>query len=158
MAKGQTKAESIEHWAALATGSNPLSVMRPIPYKTPGSKYGCDGIRIDGSPQFIDAVLSNLQGLIDGENCVTRLEVSRRVVECKAGYKSGMNAETGAEVCYLRLHMRSVEGSLSSSFFDRDLHDSTRRYADSIGAKNDERIFEAAKEQPDRFIFATAKP
>ena len=128
------KHESLQHWRGLPDGQNPLAVMRPIPYRTRGSRYGCDGVRIDGSPQFIDAVLSCLKALIDGENNVTRLELARHPVEPREGFKAGQNATEGAEVCYVRLHMRSREGSHASAFFDRDLHDASERYAEVIGA------------------------
>ena len=129
-----TKATTLQQWRAMEPGGNPLAAMRPIPYKTGGSKYGCDGIRIDGSPAFIDAVLSCLQGLIDGENNVTRLELARHAVEPKPGYKAGQNADKGAQVCYIRLHLRSTEGAHVSAFFDRNLHGASERYAETIGA------------------------
>lgn len=128
------KSEALTHWKALEAGQDPLAAMRPVPYKTTGSRYGCDGIRIDGSPEFIDAVLSNLQALVDGENNVTRLELARHEVKPQPGFKAGENAASGAEVCYLRLHMRSKEGAHASAFFDRNLHESTERYAEKVGA------------------------
>lgn len=75
------KNEALERWRALPSDVNPLSHMKPIPYKTKGSKYGCCGIRIDGSPKFVDAVLGRLKGIIEGESNETRLELSRRKVE-----------------------------------------------------------------------------
>ncbi len=128
------KSDSLKHWRGLEPGQDPLKYMAPIPYKTTGSRYGCDGIRIDGSPAFIDAVLSRLQSLLDGENNVTRLELARHAVKVQPGYKSGQNADAGAEVCYVRLHMRSTQGSAVSSFFDRKLHRATERYAETIDA------------------------
>ena len=128
------KHESLERWAGLAAGQNPLAVMRPIQPKTRGSRYGCDGIRIDGSPAFIDAVLSCLKPLLDGENNATRLELARNVVTCQPGYKSGRNADPGAEVCYIRLHVRGRERAMSSAFFDKHLHAASERYAEAIGA------------------------
>ena len=128
------KQEAIEHWKAMESGRNPLAVMSPIPPKTKGSRYGCDGIRIDGSPAFIDAVLSNLQSLLDGENNFTRLELSRNAVKVSPGYKSGKNASMGAECCYIRLHERTSEGAHVSAVFDRDLHEVSERYAETIGA------------------------
>ncbi len=129
-----TKAQTLQAWRSLEPRQNPLALMVPIPAKTTGSRYGCCGVRIDGTPQFIDAVLSNLQGLIDGENNVTRLELARNKVTCKPGYKAGQNASEGAESCYIRLHMRTRQGSHVSAFFDRDLHGASERYAETIGA------------------------
>ena len=59
------KAEAIQHWRSLESDQPILRHFTPIPYKASGSKYGTCGIRIDGSPQFVDAVLSRLQDLID---------------------------------------------------------------------------------------------
>ena len=128
------KADTLKHWRTLEPGQNPLAVMCPIQPKTVGSRYGCDGIRIDGSPAFIDAVLSCLKDLLPGENNVTRLELARNHVTKKPGYKSGMNAEADAEVCYIRLHARTIEGQHVSAFFDRDLYSQTEAYAKAIGA------------------------
>ena len=121
------KAEALTKWRRMEKPVNPMSVMRPIPYKTDGRKYGCDGVRIDGSPEFIDAVLSNLTDMIVGENNITRLELSRRPANTE--FKSNANSRPDAEVCYIRLHMRSTYGSRASAFFDRDLHDASVRYA-----------------------------
>lgn len=103
-----TKHDSLVRWRALDPGQNPLPVMRPIPYKTVGSRYGACGIRIDGSPAFVDAVLSNLKPLLAGENMNTRLELSRAKV--KTGFKALPNAQDDAECCYIRLHVRGRVG------------------------------------------------
>ena len=101
-----TKHDSIEHWRGLEPGQNPLPFMTPIPYQTRGSRYGSCGIRIDGNPAFIDAVLSNLKPLLAGENMATRLEVSRNKV--KTGFKELPNAAADAECCYIRRHGRGT--------------------------------------------------
>lgn len=103
-----TKRDAITQWRALDTGQNPLPLMRPIPYKTTGSRYGACGIRIDGSPAFVDAVLSNLKPLLAGENMNTRLELSRRAVDKE--FKALPNAVPEAECCYIRLHVRGRVG------------------------------------------------
>lgn len=128
------KSEALTQWRGLTPGADPLAVMRPIRPKTQGSRYGCDGIRIDGSPAFIDAVLSNLKAIIPGENNVTRLELARNAVKHQPGYKAGQNAADGAQVCYIRLHMRTASGAHASVFFDRDLHAASEQYAALIGA------------------------
>lgn len=107
-----TKSDALTHWKNLKTNINPLRFMRAIPYKSTGSKYGACGIRIDGSPEFIDAVLSNLKGLINGENGQTRLELSRNPVKdvtIQGKTKRFDNSANAAEVCYIRLHMRGNE-------------------------------------------------
>jgi hypothetical protein len=103
-----TKKELLAHWEKLQPNQNPFKVMSSMSSRKRGSSYGCDGIRIDGSPQFIDAVLSCLKPLLAGENGVTRLACSRSVVTQSEGYKAGENAYEGAEVCYIRLQERSV--------------------------------------------------
>ena len=103
-----TKHDALLHWRDLAPNQNPLPLMRPIAYKTTGSRYGACGIRIDGSPAFVDAVLSNLKPLLAGENMNTRLELSRAQVN--TGFKELPNAQPGAECCYIRLHVRGRVG------------------------------------------------
>ena len=108
------KAETLALWKGLAP-TNPLPHMEPIPYKARGSRYGACGIRIDGSPEFIDAVLSNLKTLLDGENQVTRLALARNPVDAvtiNGEHKGFTNRARAAEVCYVRLHMRGHEGAM----------------------------------------------
>lgn len=126
------KSEALAAWETLPAGSNPLKHMTPINYKAEGSRYGACGIRIDGSPEFIDAVLSNLKALLDGENHVTRLELARHEVkptEINGERKTFANADRNAEVCYVRLHMRGREGALASAIFDKHLGGATERFA-----------------------------
>lgn len=131
--KSTKKEQSLKNWAALEPNQNPLKHMTPIPYKTTGSRYGACGVRIDGNPQFIDAVLSCLKPILDGENCVTRLELSRNVVDGSKLGKSFDNAERDGEVCYIRLHMRGAQGAAASAFFDKHLHGATHRFAEIAG-------------------------
>ncbi len=129
------KADTLAHWKTLSP-VNPLPHMQPIAYKARGSRYGACGIRIDGTPEFIDAVLSQLKSLIDGENHVTRLELARSVVDGSGIGKELPNtahSDRPAEVCYVRLHVRGAQGAATSAFFDRELSEPTRRYAESIG-------------------------
>ncbi|KKM05622.1 hypothetical protein LCGC14_1752230 [marine sediment metagenome] len=126
------KAEAMTAWRQLDAGANPLEHMTPIPYKSEGSRYGACGIRIDGNPRFIDAVLSNLKPLLDGETHITRLELARNPVKpttINGETRSFGNADNGAEVCYVRLHVRGREGAMASSFFDRELDAATERFA-----------------------------
>jgi hypothetical protein len=129
-----TKAEALKQWAALEPGADPLAVMAPIPYKASGSKYGTDSIRIGGSPEFIDAVMSNLKPLLDGENHATRLTLSRAEVkptEINGETRSFQNAAPGAEVVYIALNMRGDEGAIASGMLDRHLNGATERFADT---------------------------
>jgi len=126
------KAEALTYWKSIPEGMPILSKMTPIPYKAAGSKYGACGIRIDGNPQFVDAVLSRIKDVLDGENHITRLELSRS--PAVKGFKAAPNADRDAEVCYVRLHMRGREGAIASAVFDQELAQPTQRYADAIGA------------------------
>ena len=106
-----------------------LKHMEVIPYKATGSKYGACGIRIDGSPEFIDAVLSHLKELIDGENHVTRLQLSRQPVDGAKLGKNFDNRTRESEVCYIRLHQRGNEGAIGSSIFNKERNGATERFA-----------------------------
>lgn len=110
--KNHTKEAELMKWRTMPERQNPLPVMEAIPYKASGSKYGACGIRIDGTPAFIDAVLSNLKDLLAGEGIETRLELARHTVDGSGIGKSLPNACMGAEVCYIRLHQRGHEGRI----------------------------------------------
>ena len=125
------KTQALRHWSELEPGQDPLRFMAPTPYKAAGSKYGTDSIRIGGSPEFIDAVMSNLKSLIDGENHVTRLTLSRAEVkptEINGEVRTFANASAGAEVVYIALNMRGHEGAIASGIFSRDLDNATDRF------------------------------
>ena len=126
------KSEALEHWRALPEDADPLENMTPIAYKATGSRYGACGIRIDGNPAFVDAVLGRLRSLLDGENHVTRLELARHDVEpvtINGEVKRFENADLGAEVCYIRLHMRGHEGTIASAVFEPQRGPATDRFA-----------------------------
>ena len=129
------KADALTHWRTLEPNQPILPHMEPIGYKSEGSSYGACGIRIDGTPAFIDAVMSRLQDVIDGENTVTRLELSRQVVDGSNLGKKFNKRARNAEVCYIRLHVRGHEGSMVAAVFDKHLHAPTERYAAALGVK-----------------------
>ena len=115
------KSEALKRWDNLEPNQNPLEVMEPITYKSKGSKFGACGIRIDGSPEFIDAVLSNLKELLDGENNITRLELARnevKAVEINGKVKSYDNAVDNPESCYIRLHERGRDAKAMNVVFN----------------------------------------
>jgi len=93
-----TKKETLEHWKQLEPGQPIMEHMRPLAYKSTGSTYGACGIRIDGNPAFIDAVLSRLQDMMEGENGITRLGLARNTVDGKGLDKDFHNKEQGAEM------------------------------------------------------------
>lgn len=126
------KSQALNHWQSLEANQPILPHFQPIPYKANGSRYGACGIRIDGSPEFVDAVLSRLKDLIDGENCVTRLELARSKVKptkINGKAKAFELAEDGAEVCYVRLHKRGPYGGV---LMPQEYHDRTERFAAAL--------------------------
>jgi hypothetical protein len=103
------KHETLNHWQSLPANQTMLDKMLAIPYKAKGSTYGTCGIRIDGTPEFIDAVLSNLKELLGGENNCYRLGLARNSVDGSKLGKEFENREDSAECCYIRLHERGRE-------------------------------------------------
>ena len=104
-----TKAQAIEHWRNLEP--TPLH-MAPVLYKTQGSRYGYDGIRIDGSRRFIDSVLARLVDLLEQENGDTRLELNYTEIADRE-----TRTPTGSWVCYVRAHERGREARLVNAMF-----------------------------------------
>lgn len=109
--KRLAKEAMLAHWESLDP-VDPAESIRAIPYKLEGSKFGMDGIRIDGSRQFIDAVLSQLKGLLVWENAVARLGVN--YTECT---DRETKAPNGDWVCYVRVHQRGREGAMGQAAF-----------------------------------------
>lgn len=120
MAKSKwSKDIALSHWKGLKPGAAIMPHMDVIPYQAQGSTYGACGIRIDGNPAFIDAVLSRLKDLIAGEGIETRLGLARREVEpvtIKGSTKHFGNTSKSAEVCYIRLHERGGEAIMCNAF------------------------------------------
>ena len=115
------KQDALKHWEALPEGQNPLPHMEVIRYKSSGSRFGACGIRIDGNPEFIDAVLSNLKTLIGGENNTTRLELAYNEVKpttINGDVKHYENQARDAHVCYIRLHERGGEAKHLNKVFN----------------------------------------
>jgi hypothetical protein len=126
------KNDALAHWKALPDALPILPHFEPIPYKASGSTYGACGIRIDGSPAFVDAVLSRLKDLTDGENHATRLTLARNTVDGSGIGKKLPNAVNNAECCYIRLHVRGHEAQRASAVFDRHLTAPTQRFFDAV--------------------------
>lgn len=116
-----TKDEAMSRWRSLTERLNPLKYMKPIPYRAKGSKYGADSIRISGSPKFIDSVLSNLTGILEGECNETRLTASRTKVKpntVNGKTRTYDNASEDAEVMYILLHERGRDAKGVNVMFD----------------------------------------
>lgn len=100
-----TKAETLTRWTRLP--DNQPVRPRPVPYKHQGSTYGEDAIRITGTPEFIDAVMSRLKDLIAAENRQTRLQLSRQPCKDKDTGRP-LTDEHGqpVEAVYIQVHER----------------------------------------------------
>ena len=107
-----TKSEALEHWRTLDGQGHQLRPT-PIPYKHRGSTYGADGLRIEGSRDFIDCVLARVRDLMQCENSETRLALNYQQVEPREG-KSTTYA--GQWVCYVKVHERGSEAQMANAF------------------------------------------
>jgi hypothetical protein len=99
------KSEILEHWRTIKP-NKPIAI-EAVPYKHTGSTYDQDGIRITGTAEFIDSVLSRLTDLLDYEGDGTRLQLV---------YKESQDRETGAALgsfnCYIQVHERGREAQI----------------------------------------------
>lgn len=128
------KDEALKAWQALPPGQNILKHFTPISSKARGSRYGACGIRIDGNPEFVQAVMSRLKDLLAGENHTTRLGLSWNKVDGSGIGKQLDNMDTGAECVYVRLYMRGNEGAIGSSIFDRHLDGNMRAFEGAMAS------------------------
>ena len=103
------KNEIIAHWDKVKA-NQPIAI-RPVPYKHKGTTYAEDGIRLTGSQEFIDSILSRLKDLLDHEGDGTRLQLV---------YKQSVDKDTGAELpsynCYIQVHERGHEAQMCNAF------------------------------------------
>lgn len=101
------KAEILRHWTDL--NENQEIKPRPVPYKHQGSTYAEDGIRITGSMEFIDSILSNLKELLEFENPLTRLQLN---------YQESKDRESGESLgswnCYIQVHERGSDAKMAN--------------------------------------------
>ena len=103
------KAEFIQYWTDLPDCQEIRPV--PVPYKHEGSTYAQDSIRITGSREFIDQVISNLKLYLALEADTTRLQVV---------YKQSVNRETGTPIdawnCYIQVHERGDQAKMMNAY------------------------------------------
>jgi hypothetical protein len=99
------KKQFIEHWNNLTPNQriNPTIV----PYKHEGTTFAEDGIRLTGTTQFIDSVLSRLKDLLQHENAETRLQVNYTESKDRITQRP-----TGSYVCYVQVHERGGEAKM----------------------------------------------
>lgn len=108
-AKRLGKKAFLDHWRGMKRRKK--LVVQPVPYKHEGSTFDQDGIRITGSRQFIDAILSRLTELLDYENGGTRLQLN---------YQQATDRKTGEPLdswtCYIQVHERGDEAKAVNAF------------------------------------------
>ena len=104
------KGDFLQHWNLIEP--NQKLNIRPIAYKHKGSTFDEDGIRILGTPEFIDAVLSRIKDLIDYENGSTRLSIS---------HSEATDKETGRPLgsyeAYIQVHQRGQQAQAINAMF-----------------------------------------
>ncbi len=102
------KEDILRRWESLPRNL-PL-IMEAVPYKHRGTTYAEAGIRLTGSVEFIDSVLSRLKDLLEYENDDTRLQLV---------YKESQDKETGAPLgswnCYIQVHERGQEAQMMNA-------------------------------------------
>jgi hypothetical protein len=113
------KAELLAIWHGLKPKADLSRIIRPLPYKHSGSTYGNDGIRIDGSKEFIFEVLSRVKDLLACEHIETRLQLSFSEIASRTQKSDGgveFGAGTGEYCCYIRAAQRGCEGSMAAAY------------------------------------------
>jgi hypothetical protein len=100
------KEQTIRHWENLI----PAEEVRPnaIPYSHTGSTYTCDSLRVTGSMEFIDSVLSRVKDILAYENENTRLHIS-----CRETVDRDTGLDTGKFNCYVQVRER---GRVASNY------------------------------------------
>jgi len=78
------RADVLKFWQGL-TPNQPIQV-EPVSKFHHGTKFREDGLRITGSPEFINGVLSRVKDLLQYDaNPATKLDVEYRQIENKSG-------------------------------------------------------------------------
>jgi hypothetical protein len=70
-----SKQEILDYWRKLPS-SIPMMGLKIIPADHEGSTYSFDGMRIAGSPNFINAALARLKDLLQFEGDSTKLQLT----------------------------------------------------------------------------------
>jgi hypothetical protein len=83
------KADVINHWKNL-TSNLPIK-MDAVPEQHKGTRFRSDGLRITGSPQFINSVLSRIKDMADFEKSGDRLDVEYRQIQAKMSNDSELD-------------------------------------------------------------------
>jgi len=105
------KAEILRHFQAVAKGGARKIKPRPVPYKHKGSTFDQDGVRILGSRDFIDSILSILAPhFLPFENGETRLQVVLTQAKDK-----NTGAALDSWTCYIQVHERGGEAKIANA-------------------------------------------
>lgn len=89
------KSEILKFWRSLE--DQPI-IPRPIPVSHKGSSYDMDALRITGTAEFINSIMSRIKDFIRYETPKIELDVDYRQIVDK--YKRPVS---GRYVCYIRL-------------------------------------------------------
>ncbi len=108
------KSKAMAHWACLSDIETVFPY--PIPHKHTGTTFGADGIRIEGTREFIDSILGKLKFLLQSENSETRLALNYQQVEAREGKP---NDFAGNWVCYVKVHERGHEAQIMNQVFGK---------------------------------------
>ena len=87
---------------------------RMIPYGQKGKTFAEDVIRITGSTEFIDSVLSRLKDLIPYEGDTTRLDLNM-----SESFDKETKLSLGAYNCYIRVQERGGEAKIANTKYGR---------------------------------------
>lgn len=82
-----SKDQIIKMWRGI-NPETPIAI-KPISKDHVGSTYGEDGIRITGSPQFINSVMGKIKSLLNYETVQTKLVVSYRETQSPSQVERG---------------------------------------------------------------------
>lgn len=85
---------------------------RVVPYKHKGSTFDQDSIRITGTPEFIDSVLSRIKDMLEHESVATRLQIS--YTEATDMKKNPL----GTFKCYIQVHQRGREAQMMHAIME----------------------------------------
>jgi len=104
------KEDFMEMWKGLKAGGK-ISP-DPIPYKHKGTTIDEDGIRICGSMEFIQSILSHLKPLLEFEDVATRIGVACSEITNK---ENGHRIK-GKYRCAIQVHQRGREGAMLQAY------------------------------------------
>jgi len=105
------KAEILTHWNSIEPDQK--IKIAEVPYKHRGSTYDQDGIRLTGSKEFIDSVLSRIKELLSYENHVSRLQLVY-----KESHDRKTQAKLGSYNCYIQVHERGGQAKMINTAFN----------------------------------------